>query len=281
MTKTPDSLSARGDIIAREANCVSCGYILKGLPESHACPECGTPVSHSLMPEALSPQSQRRLRQARRGSRFIQAWLYSLILLGLLGLLNRTMIRGVNVSGLLAMASGGVGILGFWLLTTRDPTRRRGRVAEEWRLMARYGMVVFCLLFTWRYLLSGMSPIPLSILLLLERTALLAGACGGLVVVRSLADAMQDRCLNGSARWFGSLLVPVLSLYWVSALLRALKLAQADPLIDVFTLLLEELHGLVYLPVIIWALSATRTITNQLRSVARKTGTGVQKRMNN
>jgi hypothetical protein len=36
-----------GVTVTRETDCVTCGYDLRGLPRTGACPECGTPVLRS------------------------------------------------------------------------------------------------------------------------------------------------------------------------------------------------------------------------------------------
>jgi len=42
--------SLRRDLIMCDSQlCQECGYMLAGLPDGHACPECGTAYSHEML----------------------------------------------------------------------------------------------------------------------------------------------------------------------------------------------------------------------------------------
>ena len=59
--------------------CLECGYELKGLPFHVNCPECGTPVEHSL---ATITEADRSALHVRRALKFINAgWLAALTLI--------------------------------------------------------------------------------------------------------------------------------------------------------------------------------------------------------
>ncbi len=78
--------------IEKNLPCVSCSYLLRGLPEDGACPECGTDVRRSLQGDLLSAANPAWLRSIVRGQ-----WLLTI---GLMTAVGAVLIMVLGVAAL-------------------------------------------------------------------------------------------------------------------------------------------------------------------------------------
>lgn len=111
--------------------CLSCGYNLRGLSVSGACPECGTPVERSLRGNLLVYSSPRYVASLHRGVFLIQAGIITQIILwcAMVGMIMANYagvarLSGINlelIASLLGLAATIASVLGWWLLSAPDP----------------------------------------------------------------------------------------------------------------------------------------------------------------
>lgn len=74
--------------IARDAACVTCGYILRGLPENGRCPECGTPARLSIRGFRLAGAGARYLARLERGVQMMMVGMLLQVVGVVIGLLT-------------------------------------------------------------------------------------------------------------------------------------------------------------------------------------------------
>ena len=138
--------------------CIRCGYDLRELPIGGPCPECGTPIEHSLGGDRLSRADPRWLARIALGQSLL-AWGLLLAALGALSLMfvpiafiaiSMSGIGGGTVEALaevamLAMAGCVViGLMICWmgavLLTVQEPRQYERETRLSSRYLARWGM---------------------------------------------------------------------------------------------------------------------------------------------
>ncbi len=62
------AVDQRTKSILHPVNCVSCGYVLRGLQPRNNCPECGTPIEATTLAPLLKQRAP--LLKQRKASRF-------------------------------------------------------------------------------------------------------------------------------------------------------------------------------------------------------------------
>jgi hypothetical protein len=98
-----------------DTSCMGCGYNLRTLPTTANCPECNTPVPHSIKGPWLQYSSLRWLEALREGVAYcLLAYLLFLAGAFIGGLLQ-------SLGALIALAESGSRFYGAWLLTTPEP----------------------------------------------------------------------------------------------------------------------------------------------------------------
>lgn len=117
--------TAQGSIQA-DRPCVQCGYNLRGLQPTGACPECGTPVADSLRGKLLKYCSPDYLAQLHRGVFLIQTAIIIQILMmfALVGasLAFRSAAGTMQlVSSFVFLVVAAMELYGWWLFSELDP----------------------------------------------------------------------------------------------------------------------------------------------------------------
>lgn len=113
-------LDAQG-VIQADISCARCGYNLRGLSRTMACPECATPVAHSLMGNMLATAEPEWLRTLRKGTT-LKLWNILLtILFVLVGIVLNSMGVPDMYAVLLALPVSVVGVWAAFLITTQEP----------------------------------------------------------------------------------------------------------------------------------------------------------------
>jgi hypothetical protein len=111
--------------------CLSCGYNLRGLAPEGTCPECGTPVANSLRGNRLEYSSPAYLSQLHNGVFWVQAAIIfsfiSLLANFGVGFAVASIGRGSFqtfqiVSSLIGFVGSAISLLGWWLLSSPDPS---------------------------------------------------------------------------------------------------------------------------------------------------------------
>lgn len=151
--------------------CVVCGYNLRGIARSGACPECGSEVARSFRGDELIYSSPDYVASLHRGVFIVLAAIIAMILLmfGGVGLAVAGAAAGFHVRGLeitLTATMTGVGFVtayGWWLLSAPDPASRDGRKGETARKIVRItvivNVVVSCVSLLTTFLLPPAAPL--------------------------------------------------------------------------------------------------------------------------
>ncbi len=118
--------------------CARCGYDLRGLRVDQRCPECAAPVRNSMRAQDLQYAAPEFLQALIRGSTLAMCsaivaciWIVLGVMLVLTVISAAAARGGAPPSGLMVtlavvgtigpVACGALGVIGWWLLTTRDP----------------------------------------------------------------------------------------------------------------------------------------------------------------
>ena len=56
-SQTNEQSHVRREPVHPDTRCIRCAYLLRGMTVGQMCPECGTPVSHSYMPDRIAGQA--------------------------------------------------------------------------------------------------------------------------------------------------------------------------------------------------------------------------------
>lgn len=108
------SLLLSTDILPRGVNCSRCAYELHGLSRDSACPECGTPVEHSLQSDALIFASPTHLRRLRLGAELVTWCAFTWFLCIFTGIIDFWVMWVLQTLVAAGMCRG------VWLLTEPD-----------------------------------------------------------------------------------------------------------------------------------------------------------------
>lgn len=106
--------------IRGQLSCLECGYDLRMLEVSGACPECGTPVRVSMRADGLG-EAEEGYRKSLVTS---TPWL----------------IAGVASSLVLLYVGLAIAMVGIWQLTRKEPDRHEPKYDGRLRLLARVGI---------------------------------------------------------------------------------------------------------------------------------------------
>lgn len=129
--------------------CRRCGYSLKGLSRDGVCPECGAPVRVSLMGDYLAAADPGHVSRLLRGAAMVELSVY-------LGVLTWCVASPIAVAvmapvwsnwwtaagGLLNLSLAWLGLIGWWLVATRDPGMFSGGKGESARTALRVCVVI-------------------------------------------------------------------------------------------------------------------------------------------
>lgn len=212
----------RGDLtIERDAECLSCGYNLRGLTIGSACPECGAEIvlASSASDDPLNEMSNEILATFLRG-----ALAGSVTLAALVGLLS------VTISGWIEEArtfwSIGFVIGGAWLLTTwwltpsfRHPAARRFgfSATSRRRHFARWlqtGWLVCALALVARESVGNLNDFVTIMLDLIALSGALA-ALIGLMILATILENLAQWARDDTAEFWLNLLFWGPPLYFI------------------------------------------------------------------
>lgn len=179
-----DNHEQAGVRISRDLPCARCGYLLRGLPTSGACPECGESIATSLKGNLLRFADPHWLRTISRGAAwlhwgiriFLIAFLLYLITLGVNGIAHaylgedapltrasETIWHIMSTVWVLTPAIIGIGV---WMFTAPEP-RSDGEIESHMtRLLAAlivpaFGLWYFVVIARAGFMLSAVAELPL------------------------------------------------------------------------------------------------------------------------
>jgi hypothetical protein len=139
------------------AICLACGYGIAGLPRDARCPECGSSIARSLLGGTLEAAHPDYIATLRRGALLAMlgfgADLVYLILFPLLMVagdaktLGLTMESALLLALMVDVASAGIGLVGWWMLTAPDPAQHALKTDVAARRLLR-GLLIFIAIVT-------------------------------------------------------------------------------------------------------------------------------------
>lgn len=154
VVKSLDEAKARGAVVGDDRPCLRCGYNVHLLPVAAACPECGSPIEHSLMGDLLRYADHAWVLRLRRGCLLVllgvAAMIASMCIMPAVGTLVDvwSAARGVRtpqsptpallagVAGTIALAAVGLissllWLFGCWMLSSPDPGRAESSLSAR------------------------------------------------------------------------------------------------------------------------------------------------------
>lgn len=138
-------LDEQGHVLI-DLNCLSCGYNLRGLSPDGRCPECGIAVGKSAYGDLLGYCEPTWVESLASGMNWIVAYL-AMTIIGLVGMffLGVALQPGQSDASMMILVfAGGVGlieIVGYWKLTTPEPSRLSEPTVLSPPTVARYGRI--------------------------------------------------------------------------------------------------------------------------------------------
>lgn len=113
----------------RGAICSACGYDIGGLDTSARCPECSAPIAKSMGSGYLDAASPQHLGTLRNGLMLVLAsWIFDIFWFISMGVAVWLMTgprftpdRAFLLPQLVELCGAGVSLLGWWMLTERNP----------------------------------------------------------------------------------------------------------------------------------------------------------------
>ncbi len=186
----PVALDGAGRV-AQDVPCRTCGYNLRGLSPDGQCPECGAAVGRSIHGDLLRYSDPVWVRHLAAGP----LWMIISVLSGIgIAVFNWTITGSIFQDraelplALIGVSVSAVGLVGYWMLTMRDPRRDEKRpiwnIRQMTRLLAAAGFLAYVVALTTRIPgLAGALPTALAwTVALLAGLFVLAGLIGALLL---------------------------------------------------------------------------------------------------
>lgn len=217
--------------------CVVCAYSLHGLAPDGLCPECGTPVAHSIRGNLLKYASPEYLKRLHRGVILIQTGIILGVPVAVASALAVPGAGAESVAALAGVAVSAVSACGWWLFTELDPGHAATDSGATPRTMIRASVLASIPMAVVSTVADALKPAgsaasasdPLTILSAIANLGLLVALTtryfAAMLYLRWLAGRIPDEKVRTRAKdlmWPGPLvlllfvigLVVVLVLYW-------------------------------------------------------------------
>jgi hypothetical protein len=142
----------------REVICLKCGYDLRGLSPSGACPECGTPIERSLQGNLLRYSDEAYLLTLHRGVFLILAALVAQVIIYALMVVGAYWVASswsgalpeielfAALAGCVMTGVSLVQLYGWWLFSAPDPAYLGADLGTTARLVVRVTVGVMAVL---------------------------------------------------------------------------------------------------------------------------------------
>lgn len=249
-------LYSEGVRLVDDRPCLRCGYNLRGLMDTGTCPECGSPVRESLRGNLLRYAAPEYVGLLERGARLVWWSIAVVLLMIIFGIVAGVIAAGAggpvgpawggttigSLFPLVMLASSALGLLGWWLLSTRDPADQRDSAANS-RQVLRATLVISATCALLNFALGATTggpgftpprgagpggPTPInaaamaaSLAALLSNLAWLVQFYASMLYLRTLAPRIPDDRISRRAKammWAAPVLVVIGILMFVVAL---------------------------------------------------------------
>ncbi len=216
-------------------SCITCSYSLAGLDDSGACPECATPIAHTIAVRATRFPSPQRLPAARRAVRmlFLSSVGAPIVLtIGMVSFFSSYTLGPLPII-LWSLIAFWILWQGGWLLLARhDPTRRADMRPPRSTVIV-IACVVLSILATLIALLAATPLMPSmfapgaggiywafayqAVFLLVPPLILTQVIAGAAILSRITSDAHRESRKDGNCHWLRVSAASTLGAYLISA----------------------------------------------------------------
>lgn len=143
-----------GTTVAADMPCRRCGYNLRGLPRTGQCPECSASIERSLRGNILDVADPAYLHRLRRGATLVEVSILTLVALPLIGFavaIFSSVLPNIGVevgravmfvAVALALLASVLILIGWFMLTERDPGHLGTDVSDRSRLVTRIATII-------------------------------------------------------------------------------------------------------------------------------------------
>lgn len=204
------------------AVCLQCGYAVRGLDTTHNCPECGAPISRSLMGNLLEFSSSAYVRSLYRGVVMILVAMILQVVLVLLGIV--AMIAAIAIASsasanspkfinqfqmwmeIIMLPITALLLVGWWLFSMPDPAILGAEQGQKPRLIIRITVAITAAMAVLELMARTMTVPGANGDLLSGSAAVLNGLAGtvqffaSVLYVRWLAPRIPDKDLHDQAK---------------------------------------------------------------------------------
>ncbi len=234
MTTNPAALEVRLDDhggLAEDIACRKCGYNLRGLRTEGVCPECGTAVGRSLYGDFLRYCDPAWVKTLAKGMNWILAGIIIGVVTGCTGGAGTAFgsMRFARTPDLtawaIALPGTLVALIGYWLVTTRDPAHSDKEKVLSARRLVRVAQIVGLLAGPALLLIRSISITFAMGLGAVGSIVSLGGTIAIFVLARDLALRIPDEKLARSTRGLMWVVTVVIGLSFVFGVIGAVVMS--------------------------------------------------------
>jgi hypothetical protein len=255
----------KSGVVTQGVPCLECGYILRGMNVSQACPECGTPIARSLRSLLLRFGDTTWLELIRTGMVLITVFivLNALIPLDMVERAFQDDPLAAPALWIMMMFVTGTFVLGQWMLTVAEPTgmlsHREDRLRTAIRVLTilAAGLLLVHDAMVTRAGLTIEAPIILGVTLLMLGAILATGS-----FVRGIADRVPDEELRKATTVTVIGFVVCLASYAMTILWMAASRTSVGQLrtVNIITLLGQP-YGQSAVAAVFWFIAITAAVS--------------------
>ncbi len=195
----PSGATAAAVPLDYDLPCRHCGYNLRGLDESRACPECGTAVGRSLLGDQLRFSDPQWVATLARGANWILWGVLINLLLTVVGFFvgigfgasGGNPASAEQLMGILSVLPAVMFAFGVWLITSPEP----GVIEQsnvQLRNLLRFSVLFTCVVTLLSVGITGASDLVTGIVGVISGIVWLIGHFGLFVYARRLALRVPD-----------------------------------------------------------------------------------------
>ena len=201
-------------IVDEDIQCRTCKYNLRGLSSHGLCPECGAPVSRTVLGDRLRLFAPEWLENMATGCRLIIIGLIASVIVGCVSS-SRFSIFGMAApsgnpgsgTGIMFLV-GLISFVGHWKLTSPEPAREGVATSSTARALVRLGILLALASGLLQFLagLTRFEPDPLSqgalaLIGIVAGVGWIVGEFAKYVYIRKLAERIPNLALANRARF--------------------------------------------------------------------------------